>query len=76
MPDSKRISKHDGKPVHVRTKAEVISEAARLGHEIMVRAQAIGSSPHPLLALKQLQADLEFAGHLARDVQVLTAAQA
>ena len=69
--DSKRISKHDGKPVHIRTRKEVIEEAVRLGHDLQVRAHAIDSSPHPLLALEQLEAELDYACHLARDVQRL-----
>ncbi|HVY62343.1 MAG TPA: hypothetical protein VHF22_11855 [Planctomycetota bacterium] len=76
MPDSKRISKHDGKPIHIRTRAEVIAEAVRLGHDIGVKARAIESSQHPILALEQLQADLDFACHLARDVQRLISEQA
>lgn len=76
MPDSKRISKPDGKVVHARTKAEVIAEASRLGHEIAVKAKAIESSPHPVLALEQLEAELDFACHLARDVQRLISEQA
>ena len=56
---------------HVKTKAEVIQEAVRLGHELGVRAQAVQTSPHPVLALEQLAAELDFACHLVRDVRRL-----
>lgn len=54
-----------------KTKAEVLAEASRLAHDIGVKAKAIENSPHPLLALEQLEADLELAGHLARDARNL-----
>jgi len=62
-------SRHESRPVHTRTKTEVLEEAARLAHEIGVRAKAVESSPHPVLALEQLEAELEIACHLARDVR-------
>ena len=82
MPDSKRGDKHDprggapaangsGRHQHVRGKNEVIHEAVRLGHEIGIRASAVSTSPHPVLALEQLEAELETACHLARDVRRL-----
>jgi hypothetical protein len=82
MPDSKREQKHDsrngapssnggGRMPNARGKREVIDEASRLAHEIGVRASAVLSSPHPLLALEQLEAELETACHLARDVRRL-----
>ena len=59
------------KALHVRTKSEVIAEAIRIGNEIGVRARAVETSPHQVLALEQLEADLDFACHLARDVRRL-----
>jgi hypothetical protein len=71
MPESKRASRPEGRAMHVKTKPEVLEEAARLAHEIAVKAKAIEGSPHPVLALEQLEAELEFACHLARDVRRL-----
>jgi hypothetical protein len=54
-----------------KSKTEVVKEAVRLGHELGVRAHAVETSPHPLLALEQLEAELDFACHLCRDVRRL-----
>jgi hypothetical protein len=66
------------KPTHVhvphhRTRDQVIAEAERLGHELIERARALHdhTSPHPRLALEQLEAELELAAHLAIDVKNL-----
>ena len=61
-------------PIHVphdRTREEVIAEAQRIGHEIIERARAAHDSPHPILALEQLEAELELAAHLGADVKRL-----
>lgn len=58
-------------PVHLKSKREVIDEALRTGHEICVRAHAVETSLHPVLALEQLEAELECACHLARDIRRL-----
>jgi hypothetical protein len=64
------------KPMHVphhRTKEQAAAEAEQLGHELIERARAIREhcSPHPHLALEQLEAELERAAHLAADVKLL-----
>lgn len=56
---------------HVKNKREVVQEAIRLAHELDVRAHAVETSPHPLLALEQLEAELDLACHLCRDVRRL-----
>lgn len=58
---------------HHRTREDVLAEATRVGHEIMDRARAAlhHDSPHPVLALEQLRAELELAGHLAAEVRAL-----
>ena len=55
----------------VKSKAEVIHDALRIGHDLGVRAHALATSPHPLLALEQLEAELDSACHLVRDVRRL-----
>ena len=62
--DSRRIP-------HAKTKAEVIQDALRIGHNLGVKAHAVATSPHPVLALEQLEAELDFACHLCRDVRRL-----
>jgi len=54
---------------HVRTKEEVVEEAERIGHELIERARAVHTCPHPALALEQLRAELHRAGHLELDVK-------
>jgi hypothetical protein len=71
MPAAKTESRPSGRNAKPKTRAHVIAEATRLAHDIAVKAQAIESSPHPILALEQLEADLELAGHLARDARAL-----
>ncbi len=82
MPDSKQDSRpgngsrrNPAVNVHQRSKPEVIAEAIRVAHDIEVRARAVESSPHPKLALEQLEAELDFACHLARDVRRLIGEQ-
>jgi hypothetical protein len=58
---------------HTRTRDEVLTEAERLGHELITRARAVKTSPHPHLALEQLEAELQVAAHVAADVKRLAA---
>lgn len=75
MPEAKASSSDSRRMLKNRSKSEVVAEARRLGHDISVRAQAVESSPHPILALEQLEAELEYACHLVRDVRRLIACQ-
>jgi hypothetical protein len=62
-------TKTSGRLKTQRTRDEILAEADRIGHELISRAKAVKTSPHPHLALEQLEAELEQAGHLAPDVK-------
>ena len=66
-------NKNSGRLTKARSRDEVLAEVDRLGHELISRARAVKTSPHPHLALEQLEAELELASHVAADVRRLVA---